>query len=343
LRGLFYCDALFAPQRVASHLVMAASGARQLRVMAERNIGAAMIAICRGLRPRRQAMKMIRRHVPVLLAIAALAVCPAGSGAARADTLKVLTAGAFQQALLSVLPRFEAAGHEVRWEADTVGGLTKRIDGGEAFDVVFASPAALKAARDAGKIGDITDLARVGVGVAVKQGAPKPDIASVESFKAALQAAKAVAYIDPASGGSSGIYVAALIDRLGIRDEIRAKSLLVKGGYSAERVVSGEADLAIQQISELLPVKGAVLLGPLPAPIQSYTIYSAAPSAATTHAEAAKALIALLHSQDSNEAIAAAGMEPIDPKPSDKSSGKSADKPADKPAEKSSTDQPTAK
>lgn len=277
-------------------------------------------------------MRMKRRHVPVWLAIAALAACPVGSGTARAETLKVLTAGAFKQVLLSALPRFEAAGHEVHWEADTVGALTKRIDSGEAFDVVFASPAALKPARDAGKIGDITDLARVGVGVAVKEGAAKPDIATVESFKQALQAAKAVAYIDPASGGSSGIYVASLIDRLGIRDEIRAKSVLVKGGYSADRVAGGEADLAIQQISELLPVKGTTLVGPLPAPIQSYTTYSAAPAAATTHAEAARALIALLHSQDSNEAIAAAGMEPIDPQPSDKSS-----------TEKSSTDKPASK
>ena len=103
----------------------------------------------------------------------------------------------------------------------------------------------------------------------------------MEGFKQTLLAAKAVAYIDPASGGTSGIYVSGLVDRLGIGAEVKRKAVLVHGGTSADRVVSGEAEVAVQQISELLPVKGVVLVGPLPPEIQNYTVYSAGIAAGT--------------------------------------------------------------
>lgn len=243
-----------------------------------------------------------------IVVVAAL-LLPAAAGA---ETLKVLTAGAFKQVLLAVLPQFQTAGHDVSWDADTVGGLVKRIEAGENFDVVFASPAALGALGKSGKIGaGAVDLARVGVGVAIKEGAAKPDLTTVEGVRQALLTAKGVAYIDPASGGTSGIYIAGLIDRLGIAAEVRPKSVLVNGGYSADRIVSGEASIAIQQISEILPVKGVVLAGPLPAEIQSYTVYSGAVAAATTKAADAQALLALLQSRDGAAAIASKGMEPI--------------------------------
>lgn len=257
-----------------------------------------------------------KRGLRTRLAIAAMAVSLSAPVAAHAETLKVLTAGAFRQVLLAALPQFKSQGHDITWEADTVGGLAKRIAAGESFDVVFASPAALAAAHGAGKVGDVVDIARVGVGVAVKQGAPKPDLSTVDAFKAALQHARAVAYIDPASGGTSGIYLNGLIDRLGIGDAVRSKSILVKGGFSAERVAGGEADLAIQQISELLPVKGVVLAGPLPPAIQSYTVYSGAAAAATPHKAAADALLTLLRSPEIAKVITTAGMEPLAQKPS---------------------------
>jgi molybdate transport system substrate-binding protein len=176
---------------------------------------------------------------------------------------------------------------------------------------VFASPAALQVLGKAGKTGAGIDIARVGVGVAVKEGAAKPALATTEDFKKALLAAKGVAYIDPASGGSSGIYVAGLLDKLGIADQIRPKSFLAKGGYSADRIVSGEADIAVQQISELLPVKGVTLVGPLPPEIQNYTIYAGAPAVGTTKAATVQALIDLLRSRDGAAAMAGKGMEPI--------------------------------
>ena len=115
----------------------------------------------------------------------------------------------------------------------------------------------------------------------MKEGAPKPDVSTVEAFKRALLAAKSVAYIDPASGGSSGIYIDKLLERLGIADQIRPKAKLKKGGHVADLIVSGEAELGLHQISEIVPVKGAALVGPLPKEIQNTTTYAAGLSAST--------------------------------------------------------------
>ena len=244
--------------------------------------------------------------------VVALAIALLLPGVAQAEPLKVLTAGAFKQVLLAILPQFEAAGHEVLLDNDTVGGLLKRIEAGEGFDVVIASPAALDALGKSGRVGGGIGLAKVGVGVAVREGAVKPDISTVEGFKQALLAAKAIAYVDPASGGSSGIYLSGLLDRLGIGDAVRPKSVLVQGGASADRVASGEADMAVQQISELLPVKGVVLVGPLPAEIQNYTVYSAGIAAGTPRKASAEALIDLLRSGGGAAVLTSKGMQPID-------------------------------
>jgi molybdate transport system substrate-binding protein len=145
--------------------------------------------------------------------------------------------------------------------------------------------------------------------VAVKEGAPAPDISTVEAFKQALLAAKSVAYIDPKAGGSSGIYFDGLIDRLGIGAEVRAKARLKAGGYVADLVASGEAELAVHQISEILPVKGVRLVGPLPAPVQNATVYSAGLSAAAKDPAAAKALLDHLIGPSAGAVLNAKGME----------------------------------
>src|SRR5215831_18438614 len=180
--------------------------------------------------------------------------------------------------LLALVPDFErATGHKVTVQNDTVGALTKRIAGGEAFDLAVLTPKAVDDLAKEGKFvaGSRANLARVGVGVVVKDGTPKPDVGSVAAFKQALLAAKSVAYIDPAAGGSSGIYVAGLLDKLGIAGEVKPKAKLIPGGAVAEHVAKGEAELGIHQISEILPVKGVTLVGPLPAEIQNYTVYAA--------------------------------------------------------------------
>jgi molybdate transport system substrate-binding protein len=230
---------------------------------------------------------------------------------ASAADIKVLTAGAFKQVVLALVPEFEkTTGHKVALDNDTVGALVKRIEGGEAFDVAILSSAALDKLAKEGKVAPgAVALARVGVGVVVKEGAPRPDIATVEAFKRALLAAQSVAYIDPAAGGSSGIYVAGLLERLGIADAVKPKAKLIKGGAVAEHVVAGEAEIGIHQISEILPVKGAVLVGPLPPDIQNYTVYVAGIGAAARDGEAAKALVAFLAGPAAAPVLKAKGME----------------------------------
>jgi molybdate transport system substrate-binding protein len=241
-----------------------------------------------------------------------LGILMAGAQTSSAAEVKVLTAGAFKQVVLAVVPEFEKqTGHKVIVDNDTVGGLTKQIEGGAQFDVVVLTPAAIDSLTSKGKISDGSKsaLARVGVGVMVKAGAPVPDIGSVEAFKRALINAKTVAYIDPASGGSSGIYIAGLLDRLGIADQIKPKAKLKQGGYVADLIKSGEAELGIHQISEIVPVKEVTLVGPLPAEIQNYTTYAAGVSAGTKESEAAKALIKVLSGPAAAAVLKEKGMD----------------------------------
>ena len=231
---------------------------------------------------------------------------------ATAAEVKVLTAGAMKEVVLSVVPEFEkATGHKVTVMNDTVGALVKRIEGGEAFDLAVLTPAAIDALAGKGKIaaGTRADLARVGVGVVVKEGAARPDISNGEAFKRTLLNAKSVAYIDPASGGSSGIYVARMLDKLGIADALKPKTKLKQGGHVADLVVSGEAEIGIHQISEILAVKGVTLVGPLPAEIQNYTTYAAGVGAGSRDGEAAKTLIKHLAGPTATAMLKARGME----------------------------------
>jgi molybdate transport system substrate-binding protein len=248
----------------------------------------------------------------MLLGLAVAAVTAGAAGGAGAAEIKVLTAGAFKQVLVALVPDFEKqTGHKVTVENDTVGALTKRIEGGEAFDVAVLTPGAVNGLTEKGKFvaGTRSTLARVGIGVMVKAGAPQPDISSVDAFKRALLAAKSVAYIDPASGGSSGIYINGLLDKLGIADQIKPKAKLKQGGYVADLIVSGAAELGIHQISEIVPVKEVTLVGPLPADIQNYTVYAAALGAGAKDADAAKALIKALTAPAAADVLKSKGME----------------------------------
>jgi molybdate transport system substrate-binding protein len=250
------------------------------------------------------------------MTVMGLAVVLMAAGAPRGATaaeIKVLTAGAFKQVVLALVPEFEKqTGHKVTVDNDTVGALTKRIEGGEAFDVAVLTPGAVNDLSSKGKFvpGSRTNLARVGIGVVVKDGTPRPDVSSVDAFKAALLAAKSVAYIDPVAGGSSGIYIAGLLDKLGIAAEVNAKAKLIHGGSVAEHIANGEAELGIHQISEILPVKGTTLVGPLPADIQNYTVYAAGLGANAKESDAAKSLLKAFSSPAASEVFKSKGMEP---------------------------------
>jgi molybdate transport system substrate-binding protein len=195
----------------------------------------------------------------------------------------------------------------------TVGQHLDLIRSGkEEFDVAVLTPDAIDALAKEGKVvpGTAAALAKVGVGVVVKAGVPKPDISTVDAFKRALLAAKSVAYIDPKSGGSSGIYVAKLLEKLGIADQVNAKAVLVHGGAVADHIADGEAEIGVHQISEILPVEGVMLVGPLPAEIQNYTVYAAGVGAATKDKANAEALVKFLSGSHALPIIKAKGMEP---------------------------------
>src|ERR1043165_1715148 len=244
----------------------------------------------------------------------ALIACVFGlvCASAQAADVKILTTGAMKAVVLELVPHFEKeTGHKAVVDNDTAGGVSRRIEAGEAFDVVVNTPSGLSALETNGKVaaGSRANVARVGVGVVVKEGAPAPDISTVDAFKRALLAAKSVAYIDPASGGSSGIYLAGLFDKLGIAAEIKPKAKLKQGGYVADLIASGEAEIGLHQISEILPVKGVKLVGPLPAEIQNYTTYAAAVGGQAKQPDAAKALIKLLTGPAAEGVLKARGME----------------------------------
>jgi molybdate transport system substrate-binding protein len=230
----------------------------------------------------------------------------------QAAEIKVLTAGAFKPAISAVAEAFEKqTGHTVKVENDTAGALLRRISGGEAFDLAIITPGALDELGKTNRVSpaSITRLARVAIGVAVKKGAPAPDIRTVEAFKTALINARAVAYIDPQAGGSSGIYLTGLFEKLGIADRIKPKAVLVPEGLVAERLINDQADITLHQISEILAVPAAQLVGPIPAEIQNYTVYAGALSSTVRDATATQALLTALKSEAARETMKKLGLE----------------------------------
>jgi len=201
---------------------------------------------------------------------------------AGAADFTLLTTGAFKQAALALVAGFEAgSGDHVTIEADTAGGVLRRIKSGHGADVVIVTPAVIDGLITDGALvpGSRRDVAQVGIGVAVRAGGPRPDLSSAERFRAALLAAPAVAIVDPASGGSSGIYLTALFVRLGIADAMAIKLVRVNAGLAASAVADGRASMALQQVSELLTTPGVEFVGPLPDSVQNVTVYSAGLSA----------------------------------------------------------------
>jgi molybdate transport system substrate-binding protein len=235
----------------------------------------------------------------------------AGIAPASAADLKILTAGAFKSAAQELAAEFEKkTGHKVTVENDTAGAVASRVGGGEYVDVVVMPPAAM-APLLGGKLVESSakPLARVGIGVAIKQGAPVPDISTVDAFKKSLLAARAITYTDPASGGTAGAYLANLFEKLGIAAELKPKTVLVKGGLAAEKLLTGEAEIAMQPASELLAVPGAMLVGAIPLDVQTYIIYAGAVSAGARDKAAADALLAALHGPDKAALLKKKGME----------------------------------
>jgi molybdate transport system substrate-binding protein len=222
--------------------------------------------------------------------------------------LKVLSGGAMQGLMAEAVPLFErGGGGKVAVEIGLTSALRKAVADGVAFDIaVLPRPDIDALARD-GRIaaGSVADIARSAIGVAVRAGAPKPDISSVDAFKRAVLQAGSVTYSD----GPSGLYIAGLMDRLGLASAIRTKTRLTTGPV-AELLARGEAELGLQQIVAILPVKGADLVGPLPGELQNVIVYAAGVSVAAQQGTAAADLIRFLATPEVVRIIRAKGLEP---------------------------------
>jgi molybdate transport system substrate-binding protein len=188
-------------------------------------------------------------------------------------------------------------------------GLLDRLRGGEAADLVILTREGLDQLAEEGLVAAATrtDLARSHVGIAVKAGSVHPDIASETALRASLLGARSVAY---SRIGASGILFAQLIERMGIAPQINAKAVVVPSGLTAERLVTGEADLAVQQISELKQVAGVEVIGPIPLMLQAPAIFSAGLMAASVHVAPAERLLRYLASAGAAPALVEAGLEP---------------------------------
>jgi molybdate transport system substrate-binding protein len=231
-------------------------------------------------------------------------------GAANAAEIKVLSTQATEQAYRELAPQFEkASGHKLTTIFTGTLDVQKRIAAGEAYDIILMAGPAIDAFIKAGTIvpGSRIDIARSGVGVAVKAGAPKPDISTTEAVKKTLLAAKSIGY----STGPSGVYLTGLFQRLGVADAIKSKLKQTPTGVFVGNIVaSGEAEIGFQQVSELAHFEGVDFVGPLPADIQEITVFSAGLQVGGKEAEAAKAWLKFLTAPAHAAAFTSRGLTP---------------------------------
>jgi molybdate transport system substrate-binding protein len=225
--------------------------------------------------------------------------------------IKVLSSIATREAYLELVPQFEkASGHTVvtTWSGTTA--IMKQMAAGERYDLVMISATELDELIDQGRIvvGSRVDLARSGIGVAVRKGAKRPDISTPQALKQALLDAKTVGY----TSGPSGVYMGQLVDRMGVADAVKAKFRSVpSGGTIGTIVASGDCEIGFQQVSELVHIPGIDYIGPLPAEVQRVTTFSCGLQAGASQPDAAKALVAFLTTPAAKQVIAKHGLENV--------------------------------
>ena len=226
------------------------------------------------------------------------------------DVVRVLSTLALMGAVRGLAGRYQAAGG-ARIDADFAPtlGLLDRLRGGETADVVILTKQALDDLAAQGSVvgASCVDLARSFVGIAVRAGAAHPDIATESALRATLLGARSIAY---SRIGASGIFFAQLIERLGITSEINARARIIPSGLTAALLVSGEADLAVQQISELKQVAGVEVVGPIPRELQTAAVFSAGRWAASAKVAQADALLNYLASPEVAPVLRESGLEP---------------------------------
>ncbi len=234
----------------------------------------------------------------------------------HAAEIHVVSSGGFAAAYKALAPEWEKETGNTQvadWGPSmgaTPGAVPQRLARGETIDVLIMVGSALDKLVEEGKVGSTVALARSGIGVAVRAGAPVPDISTAEGLKQALLAAKSIAYSDSASG----VYIEReMFKKMGIEEQVKDKARMIPAEPVGEVVARGDAEIGFQQISELKPIKGIVFLGPVPEPLQLNTIFSAGVLDASHEKEAARSLVQFLASPAAATAIVNSGMEPTGP------------------------------
>ncbi len=259
-----------------------------------------------------------RRSFATRAAALAVASILLFAGTADGAEIKVMASGGLTAAYKELLPEFErTTGHKVETAyGASMGGapdsIPSRLERGEPVDVLIMAGPALDNLIEQGKAvpGSRVDLARSSIGMVVREGAPKPDISTVDALKRTLLEAESIAY----SASASGVYISTeLFPRLGIADQVKDKSKRIESERVAAVVARGDAEIGFQQISELLPVPGADFVGPLPPEVQKITVFSAGIATGAEEPDAGRELIEFLASPAAAPAITKSGMEPVTP------------------------------
>jgi molybdate transport system substrate-binding protein len=243
----------------------------------------------------------------LVLAAALLAGCATLN---EPRTVTVLSGGAVKSALADALAKWEArSGHKVAATFAPAGEMRKKVADGEIHDIIVIPVENFADLERSGAIDAATrrDLAGVAMGAAVRQGARVPDISTPEALKKTLGDARSLTYMDPKIGTSGKHFDESVLPKLGIRDAVRAKTTFGTGGYIAEKVASGEVEIAFHNMTELKPVPGVTIVGPLPASLQKVTIYSGAVMKGAKHPREAQALLDFLVSPEARAVFAARG------------------------------------
>jgi molybdate transport system substrate-binding protein len=230
---------------------------------------------------------------------------------ARAAEIKLLCASALHPVIDELTPDFEkSSGHKVTVAYGTAGAVADRVQKGEA-DIVISSVPMIERLQAQGKVvaGSRVIVAKVGVGAFVRKGAAKPDISSADAFKRSMLAAGSIAYPDPAGGGASGIYVASLLERLGIAAEMKPKTKQSTLETLYASIASGDVEIGFNQVSEILAQPTVELVGPLPSEIQSYTQFAPGIVTGSSQADAGRALVTFLSSPAAQTVLKAKGFE----------------------------------
>jgi molybdate transport system substrate-binding protein len=258
---------------------------------------------------------MLKATIAAAALVPAILLSPVRT--AEADGISVMSALGIMAVMEELGPKFErASGNKLAITFETFTGIVKRVQNGETADIFVIPRQGIDGFVKAGKAsaGNVTELARSGIGLAVRERAAKPDISSPDALKRALLAARSFAYPNPAQGGPTGTYIHRMLERLGIANEMKSKTVFPKapgGAAIGDLVASGQAEIGVHQFQELVPIAGIEVVGWLPSDLRNTLLFAAAVMHGAKNAAASKALIDFLRTPEAAAVIKAKGMEPV--------------------------------